>query len=78
LAPLKATELIFGHNMRRTDVLLIAKFQTIRPRKTPHAKENHGSVQVVLHPINNANQKSGLKVLITISKTSVQNVNSNH
>lgn len=35
------TELIFGHYMHRIEVLLITKFQKIRPRKILHVKKNH-------------------------------------
>lgn len=42
-----ATEFIFEQYMRPIEVLLFAKFQSIQSRNTPHAKENHGSEQVV-------------------------------
>lgn len=45
---LKANELLFGQNRRRIEVVLIAKFLPIWPKKTPHAKMNHESVQVSL------------------------------
>lgn len=47
----KATELIFGHDAHLIEMPLITKFQTIRPRETPHTKVKHESAQTVLYSI---------------------------
>lgn len=39
----KAVKLIFGYTVRQNEVLLIAKFGTIQPRKKTHSKVNPGS-----------------------------------